>query len=160
MTRDELITLKAAVVADPAANALFVAGDMPTLTAYVNALTATDAWRESVPAVDLVAALRFATYDGLAAGKRDAFRLMLEYGPVDATKAAIRNGLGDMFATGGTYSDAQQLPKMMAACTEKATWAQTKFPFTTPAAVGGVTAIKRAFTSIVTIDEVSALAGV
>jgi len=160
MTHDELITLKAAVVADPAANALFVAGDMPTLTAYVNALTETDAWRHSVPAADMVAALRFATYDSLVAGKRDAFRLMLEYGPVDATKAAIRNGLGDMFATGGTYSDAQQLPKMMAACTEKATWAQTKFPFTTPAAVGGVTAIKRDFTSIVTIDEVSALAGV
>lgn len=160
MTRDELITLKAAVVADTAANALLVAGDMPTLTAYVNALTATDAWRPEVPAADLVAVLRFATYDNLTAGKRDAFRVMLEYGPVDATKAAIRDGLADIFAVIGGYSDAQQLPKMMAACTEKATWAQTKFPFTTPPAIGGVTAIKRTFTSIVTIDEVSALAGV
>lgn len=160
MTKAQLITLKAAVVADPTANALFVAGDTPSLTDYVNAASTTDAWRNSVSSRDLVSALKYATFDSLAAGKRDAFRLMLDFGPVDATQASVRNGLADIFAVTGTYTDSAQLGKVLSACVEKATWAQTKFPFTTPATVGGVTAIKRDFTDLVSQDEVAALVGV
>lgn len=160
LTRAQLVTLKAAVVANATANALFVAGDTPTLTAFVNAATATDAWRESVPATDMVAALKFATYDGIVGGKRDAFRLMLDFGPVDATRAALRKGIEDIFTVTGTYTDSTQMGAMFAACTEKATWAQVALGSTTPAAIGGVTAIKRNYAGLVTQDEISKLAGV
>ena len=161
LTQAQKVTLKAAILADATALPLWTAGDFPSLTVYVNAPTAQDAWRVSVPAADMVSALKFATYDGIIAGKRDAFRLMLEFGPADASKASVRSGLADIFATGGSYTDTAQLGKMLTeACVEKALWAETKLGFTTPAAVGGVTAIKRTFVGTVSIDELSALQGV
>lgn len=160
MTLEQKTTLKAAILADPTASAHWTAGDFHSLTAFVNALTTQDAWRQSVAATDMVAALKFATYDGIVAGKRDAFRLMLEYG-VDATKVSVRNGLADIFATGGGYADSAQLGKMLSeSCVEKANWGEVALGYTTPAAVGGVTAIKRNYVGTFSIDELSALQGI
>lgn len=154
-------TLKAAILADAPALALWNAGDFYSLTNYVNAPTEQDAWREDIPAADLFDQLKIASFDSLVAGKRDAFRLLLQFAPVNAAKAAIRKGIEDIFTTvGSSYSDAGQMGKMLGACIEKARWAEVALGFNTPAAVGGITAIKRNVVGTLTPAEVSSLQGV
>lgn len=153
-------TLKASILADPAALALWNLGDFSSIKDFVNAPTATKAWRANVAGSDIFDSLTISTFDSLTAGKRDALRMMMDRG-VDCTKAAIRNGFSDIFAVTGAYTDSAQLAKMLNnACTEFATWAEVALGSTTPAAVGGVTAIKRNFVGALSVDEVSSLQAV
>lgn len=145
-TPEELALLKAAVLANQTALAARDAGDVATLLAWLNAPTATSAWKVTVLASELFGSLTINTYDSITAGKRDAFNLLLQYGPVNASKQAIRNGLADIFNVVGAYTDSGQLAKMLnGACVEFASNAQVALGYTTPAPVGGVTAIKRVF---------------
>ena len=160
LTTEQRATLKAAILADAAAAALWNAGDMYSLAQYCNASTTTNAWRENVPPDQMVEQVRFVSYGDLPAGKRDAFRLMLDYPPIDATRAKVRKGIEDIFAVAGSYTDSAQMGQMLGACVEKATWAELALGFTTPSAVGGVTAIKRNVTGALSVDDVSALQGV
>lgn len=153
MTPAQRDTLLPQLKADPAANAILQAGDTFSLLAWLNQPTATDAWKPAVTGNDLFGKLSIATYDNLTAGKRDAFNLLLNRQTVDATLAPIRNGLADIFAVTGAYTDAAQLGKMLAACIEKATKAQSLLGGTTPAAVGGVQALKRNFSGLADADD-------
>lgn len=153
-------TLKAAILANPSALALWTAGDFASLREFVNAPTSTKAWRVNVRGADLFDNLTISTFDNLSAGKRDALRMMMDRG-VDCTKKAMRDGMADIFAVTGSYTDSAQLAKMLnGACTEFATWAEVALGSTTPAAVGGVTAIKRKFVGALSVDEVSNLQAV
>ena len=153
-------TLKAAILANPSALALWTAGDFASLMSFVNAPTATKAWRVNVSGADLFDNLTISTFDNLTAGKRDALRMMMDRG-IDCTKKAMRDGMADIFAVTGAYTDSAQLAKMLnGACTELATWAEVALGSTTPAAVGGVTAIKRNFVGALSVDEVSSLQAV
>jgi hypothetical protein len=152
--------LKAAIIAHPSALALWTAGDFATLKEFVNAPTATKAWRVNVSGADLFDNLTIATFDNIVAGKRDALRMMMDRG-IDCTKKSMRDGLADIFAVTGGYTDSAQLAKMLnGACTEFATWAEVALGSTTPAAVGGVTAIKRNVVGALSVDEVSSLQAV
>jgi hypothetical protein len=160
MTIDKAM-LKAAILADGPAAALWAAGDFYSLTNYVNAATTTKAWRASVSASDLFDNLTISSFDNATAGKRDCFRMMLDRGTVDATKKSIRDGFADIFALTGGYSDGAQLAKMLnGACVENARWAEVALGGTTPAAVGGVSALKRNFVGSLSLDEVASLQGV
>lgn len=148
-------TLLTAIKADPTARGFRTAGNAYSLLAWCNEASSTDAWRTAVAALDLYGALTISTYDSLPGGRRDAFRMILDFAPFDASKTANRNGLADTFATGGGYADNAQAAKILTACVEKATRAQAAIGGTTPAAVAGVTALRRAFTDLVTSDEVN-----
>lgn len=151
-----LNTLRTAVLANPAAKVFLQAGDVQGLKSHLNGPSNQQAWKVKVLAADVFSSLTISTYDNLTAGKRDAFSLLLrmaEAGLLDVTKTPIRNGLADIFAVTGGYSDATQLAKMLnGACIEFATHAEVLYGFTTPAAVGGVTAIRRA--QILNLDDV------
>ena len=107
------------------------------------------AWRVAVPKFDLFDALNLTQYDSIVAGKRDAFRMLLDFAPIDFGIAARRKAIGDIFS-------GQQLTDMATACTEAALRGELLWGSTTPSAVGGVTAIKRNRPGALTLDEVSA----
>lgn len=154
LTNTQFATLKAAIIADATAAPIRTAGDTAALLAWCNAATTTSAWRQAVSSASLFDSLTISTFDNLSAGRRDALRLMMDQGTVDATKINIRNGLADIFTVGGLYTDAAQLPKMLnGACVEFATKAQALIGGATPAAVGGVTALKRNYVDLVSQAE-------
>jgi hypothetical protein len=62
----------------------------------------TKAWKSSVSANELFEETDLTLYDGLTAGKRDAWGLMLAYAPIDFTKARFRKAVQD--AWGNTNS--------------------------------------------------------
>jgi hypothetical protein len=154
------VALKAAIQAAPAAKTLWDAGDFWSLAAWVNTPTSTKAWRTAAGADDIFNSLTLSTYDNLTAGKRDALRMIMDRN-VDCTKVAIRTAFADIFAVTGAYTDSAQLAKMLnGACVEDATWAEVALGGTTPAAVGGVAALKRNFVGQLSIDELSSLQAV
>ena len=158
LTAPQLATLKAAIIADPTAGPLRTAGDSASLLAWCNAASASAAWRAVVPASDIFDAITISSYDNLSAGKRDAVNMMLNRGTIDASKVTIRNGFVDIFTVTGAYTDSAQLGKMVNnALVEFATKAQTIIGGTTPAAVGGVTALKRGYVDLVSQDEANRL---
>ena len=158
LTAPQFATLKSAIIADPTAGPLRTAGDSASLLAWCNAASATTAWRNVVPAADIFDALTIATFDNLSAGKRDAFKMVLDRGAIDAGKLSIRNGFVDIFTVTGTYTDSAQLGKMVNnALVEFATKAQGIIGGTTPAAVAGVSALKRNYADLVSQDEANRL---
>lgn len=158
-TIEELNTLKAAVIANPTAAAARMAGDVETLLAWLNAPSATLAWRPIVNYQNMVDSLNYATFDSITAGKRDAFKIMLDAaraGLLDgATKPKARKGVADIFNVTGAYTDsAQALQMLNGAFVEFASNAQLALGYTTPPTVATLTAIKRSFTG--TCDESTA----
>lgn len=68
----------------------------------VEADPVTKAWKSSVSANELFEETDLTLYDGLTAGKRDAWGLMLSYAPIDFTRARFRKAVQD--AWGNTNS--------------------------------------------------------
>lgn len=150
-TPEELALLKAAVLNNLAASADRAAGNVEGLLAWLNAATATMAWRSVVSYQQMVLNIKFATFDSVSAGKQKAFEIMLEAaknGVLDAeVNAKARNGIADIFAVAGGYTDTSQAQSMLeGAFIEPATNAQLALGYGTPAAVANVTAINRVFT--------------
>lgn len=148
---EELALLKAAVIANPTAAAARTDGNVEGLLAWLNAPTATMAWRSVVSYQQMVLNIKFATFDSVSAGKQKAFEIMLEAaknGVLDAEiNNKVRNGIADIFAVTGGYTDATQAQAMLeGACIEPATNAQLALGYATPPAVANVTAINRVFT--------------
>ena len=71
--------------------------DDSTLLAWCNAETATDAWNEAMTASDMFAAMDITKFDAVTSGKRDAWRLMLQYAPIDFGKATARKAIADVW---------------------------------------------------------------
>lgn len=158
LNTQQLTNLKTAIIADPIAGPFRTAGDSFSLLEWCNGPSATLAWNTTVTASSLFDSLTISSFDNLSAGKREAFRLMLDRGIIDASKASIRTGFSDIFAVTGGYTDSGQLAKMVnGALTVLATNAQKALGGTTPAALGGVTALKRNWSELVTQDEVNKL---
>lgn len=159
LTPAQLTTLRPLVLADATALPLVQAGNVAGLQAYLNGSSGQDAWKPVVSMADIFANTTISSFDNLSQGKRDAFQqLIIEMSKLsllDATKASCRKGFADIFAVTGSYVDAAQLGKMLSgACVEKATRAEVMLGFTTPAATGTTTAIKRSVVGALTEDDV------
>jgi hypothetical protein len=87
-------------------------------------------------------------FDGLTAGKRDAWRLLMDNTPIDMGRNANRKAVQDIW--GNTDSVA-----VLQALREKATRAQVLFGGTSKT-TNTVTALDRAFTGLLSIDDVRA----
>jgi hypothetical protein len=124
------------------------ARDDGCIATFYNAATATKAWREAVSGREVFEAMNLTNYDGLTAGKRDAWSLMLTFSPLDFTRGKIRAAVNDIWSA--TDRDA-----ILNATTEFSSKFEMLFggnSFTT----GGVTAIRRTLPYVLTIDDVSA----
>lgn len=124
------------------------ARDDGCIATFYSAATSTKAWRENVPGKDVFEAMNLTSYDGLSAGKRDAWVLILGFSPLDFSRNKIRAAVNDVW--GATDRDT-----ILNAATEFASRFEMLFGGNS-ATTGGVTAIKRALPYTLTINDVSA----
>lgn len=109
LTEQQLATLCTAVKAAPTANAARVAGDATSLMGWLNGARspATLAWHTAAPVAAIEEAPGYTAYDGLVAGKRDSWLVLLR-NPRDFTRAKVRNWVVDVWgaAVGGSNAEA------------------------------------------------------
>lgn len=154
LTNGQRATLKAALIAETNAGvvAAMAARDDTALVAWCNGDTAVDAWHDSMGAQLLFEdATDVTKFDGLTAGKRAAWDLMLRFAPIDFGKNKNRKAAQDVW--GNTDSVA-----VLQACRRKATRAEV---YITPNIAGNqvttntVMALKLGWTGQASLNELS-----
>ena len=149
LTDGQMQTLAAALRAETdqtVVAALAVRNDV-ALTAWCNSASTVDAWNEAMGARELFEATDVTKFDGLTAGKRDAWRLLLEFAPIDFTRQKMRKAVQD--AWGNTDSVA-----VLQACTRKATQGEV-YLGGSDATTNTVTAKKLNYSGSISLDDVS-----
>ena len=99
LTENQKATLAAALRAETNAAvvaAMAIRNDV-FLSEWCNTASATLAWNESVDRAALFDATHITKFDGLSAGKRDAWKLMLDNAPIDAGRNKIRKAVQDVW---------------------------------------------------------------
>lgn len=117
--------------------------------AWVNSASAQSAWNPAMSGKDLFEASDVTKFDNLTmtTGKRDAWRIMLDFAPIDFSKNKFRKAVTDTW--GATDSVA-----VLNACTRKATNGE-KYLGGTSATENTVTALKLTAPGIIPIEEIS-----
>lgn len=132
---------------DPGVVACRQARDDGCIATYYAALTSTKAWRSAMPAREMFESTNLTAFDGLTAGKRDSWKLMMDNSPIDFTRAKMRSAVNDVW--GATDRDV-----ILNAATEFASRFEMLYGGNS-ATTGGVTAIKRNLIYPVNINDVS-----
>jgi len=114
---------------------------------YYNTKGANSAWVLSMSGTDLFEAMDITKFDSLTAGKRDAWRLMLDFAPIDCTRAANRKAVVDVWGTTDSVA-------VLNACTRKASRAEDALGGTT-ATTNTVAALKLNWEGLLSVDDVS-----
>ena len=116
MTDAQLQTLAQALRAetDPAVVAALAIRDDYTLMLWCNGASAQDAWHEAMDSRGLFELMSITSFDGLTAGKRAAWDLMLRNAPLDMARAKYRAALPDIWGSSASV-------EMLQGCTRKAT---------------------------------------
>ena len=99
LTSAQLATLKAAINAET--NATLIGyrtnGQTTMIAEWYNAASNTDAWSSNVSQSVLFDATDIAKFDNISAGKRDAWRILMDFAPCDFTRAKVRKGVQDIW---------------------------------------------------------------
>ena len=149
LTAAQKVTLAAALRAETNAAvvaAMAIRNDV-FLTEWCNSPSATDAWNPSVDRATLFDLTNITKFDGLTAGKRDAWKIMMDNAPVNATKAKIRKAPADIWGASDGVAVLQGF-------TVKATNAQVYLGGTS-VTENTVTAMKMNFTETIGVMELS-----
>lgn len=149
LSNTQKTTLAAALRAETDAGvvaALAIRNDV-FLTDWCNTNSATDAWMENIDSKSLFHAMDITKFDNLTAGKRDAWRAMLDYAPHDMAKNANRKAILDIW--GATDS----VP-VLQSCVRKATHGEVYFGGNS-ATTNTVTALKLTYTGMIGLTELS-----
>ncbi len=117
------------------------------LAEWCNADSAVDAWQPAMTNRLLFEAGDVTKFDGLSAGKRDSWKLLLEFAPIDFARNKMRKAVTDIW--GNTDSVA-----VLQACTRKATNAE-KYLGGNSATENTVTAFKLNWTGVLSHSEIS-----
>ncbi len=122
LTSGQLQTLKTLVRADPIATALANAADDVGLAAWLNTGDATyTVWRTDVTIDECNAVIVWTEVDGLTAGKARIWEWMKSLAVLNASRANIRQGILDAFASAtATRTALTALAKRLASRAEKA----------------------------------------
>ena len=154
LTTAQLQAIKAVVVADSTANGYMVAGDMSSLTAWLNDGGGDLAWKSSLTQGEIAQSLveGSAEVDNLTPGKRDTLFFLSENGGmVDARKANTRQSFINL--TAGNPSDATTVRSTLNTLAKRALRRWEK-PFATGPAAG---AYSPTLEGNLPIDEVNKL---
>lgn len=149
LTDAQLQTLAAALRAETdqtVVAAMAIRNDV-ALRDWCNGASAVDAWNEAMGSRDLFEATDVTKFDGLTAGKRDAWRLLLEFAPIDFTRQKMRKAVQD--AWGNTDSVA-----VLQDCRRKATRGAA-YLGGNDATTNTVTAKKLNYSGSISLDDVS-----
>ncbi len=126
--------------------ALAIRNDV-ALAAWCNSLSTMAAWNGAVGSREMFEAMNITKFDNLAAGKRDAWRVLLDFAPIDFTRQKMRKAVEDVWGTADGVA-------VLQAFVRKATQAE-KYLGGTDATTNTVTAKKLNFTGSVSLDDVS-----
>ena len=148
MTESQYQTLAAALRAETNANVVnYLANRMDVqLAEWCNAASAVDAWQPAMTNRLLFEAGDVTKFDGLSAGKRDSWKLLLEFAPIDFARNKMRSAVKDIW--GNTDSVA-----VLQACTRKATNAENYLGGNS-ATENTVTALKLKWTGTTSYSEI------
>lgn len=153
LTPAQLTTLAAHIRAstDPAVVAALAIRNDTELTRLYNlpATPAVAAWLREATARQIFEAMNINLYDNVATGKRDAWRMLMDFAPVDFGRQNRRNTVIDVWSA----QTANQRNAILNGLTEPATVAQVALGGTNDTAEG-VTAATRNFAGLVTIDDI------
>ena len=116
------------------------------LAEWCNAASAVDAWQPAMTNSLLFEAGDVTKFDGLSAGKRDSWKLLLEFAPIDFSRNKMRKAVTDIW--GNTDSVA-----VLQACTRKATNAENYLGGNS-ATENTVTALKLKWTGTTSYSEI------
>jgi hypothetical protein len=114
---------------------------------WLNSLTTEYVWDYAMASTSLFEATDITKFDTLSAGKRDAWRLMLAFSPLDMRKSKYRKAITDVWGS----TDAVPL---LQSCLRKATNVQLILGGTTVTTLT-VTGLRLGFVDTVTYDDVS-----
>lgn len=155
LTTEQETVLSAALKAetDPTVIAALAIRDDVTLHAFCNSPSTVDAWNETCSAADMFEAMDVSKFDNLSAGKRDAWRLLLGFAPINFSRNANRKAVVDVWAATAS-KPGDDAPAVLAKLTRKATRAEAYFGGVS-ATSGTVTALKLNFPGQVSRDDVS-----
>jgi len=150
LTNAQRQTLKTAIAAetDPTFVGYRTAGNNTEITNWYNTPSSTDAWMFAATRATLFEATDVTKFDGLSAGKRDAWRLMMDNAPIDFGRNANRKAVLDIW--GATDSVA-----VLQALREKATRAQEILGGTSKT-TNTVTGLDRAYAGTLSYTDVIA----
>ena len=149
LTETQMQTLAAGIKAETnqtCVDALAIRNDV-AMAEWVNGPSTQDAWNPAMTGSLLFEATDVAKFDGLTAGKRDAWRLMLDWAPLDMARNKLRKAVVD--AWGNTDSVA-----VLQACVRKATNGE-KYLGGTSATENTVTAWKLSVPGNISMNEIS-----
>ncbi len=117
------------------------------LVVLLNTASAVDAWVPSMVKRDLFEATDITKFDSLTAGKRDAWKLLLDNTPIDMTRQKNRKAVED------TWGNVDSVT-VLQACTRKATRGENYFG-SASATTNTVTAVKLNLPGNLTLNDVS-----
>jgi hypothetical protein len=116
------------------------------LAQYCNTASAQDVWNEAMSAALLFEATDITQFDGLTAGKRDAWRLLMQYAPVDMRKNKLRKAVEDAWGPSNSVA-------VLQACVRKATYGELYFGGNS-ATTNTVTGMRLNFYGQITVDDI------
>lgn len=150
LTTGQLTTLAAAIAAetDPEFVAYRTNGQTTLMAGWYNQPSATAAWANAAERAVLFEATNVAKFDGLTAGKRDAWRLMMDNAPIDFGRNAMRKAVQDIWGNTDSIPVLEDL-------TEMATRAQALFGGNSKT-TNTVTALDRDFEGELASEDISA----
>lgn len=119
LSTEQETTIAAAIRAAtaPAVVAALAIRNDPTITAWLNEASNQDAWITNAAGNALFENTNITKFDNLTAGKRDAWRLMLDFAPIDFARVKFRNVVADVWGPADSVA-------VLQACTRKATRAE------------------------------------
>ncbi len=131
--------------------ALAIRNDVELARLY-NLASDTDAWQSAMSARGIFEATDVANYDNITqAGKREAWRMLMDFAPIDFTRNKYRKVITDVWAA--TLS-AGNLTALTQSFTRKATVAEAVFGGAS-ATTNAVTALKLKWEVALSTDDVS-----
>ena len=145
----QLQTLAAAIRAETnqaCVDALAIRNDV-AMEQWINSDSAQSAWNPAMTAIDMFEVTDVTKFDGLVAGKREAWRLMLDFAPINFGRQKFRKAVTDAWGT--TDSKA-----ILTACTRPATNGE-KYLGGTTATENTISALKLRFHGNIPISEIS-----
>ena len=153
MTPAQLQTLRAAI--DASTDPVVISARTPetrddsAVQRWLNTAHATAlAWQSSMTSRALFEASDLTKFDAITAGKRDAWRMMLDFAPLDFNTAGNRKAIADVWGNADGVA-------VLQACRRPATIAENAIGGNT-ATTNTVSALKLTFTGSVSLDDTSA----
>lgn len=127
-------------------DALAIRNDV-AMTEWVNGPSTQDAWNPEMTGKLLFEASDVAKFDNLTAGKRDAWRMMLDFQPLNFSRNKLRKAVIDVWGTTDSVA-------VLQSCTRKATNGE-KYLGGTSATENTVTAWKLSVPGNISMNEIS-----